>query len=163
MIRSTDFSLPGIVFEENRNRSPSAISRPRYLPRDSCAEAARRSPWLPVTISIRLSRGISTACSGVTVFGKSFRTPVVTAASIIRRIARPRRQTERPAACPASASVFTRATFDAKVVATTMPRAFDTSASRSPESVASDRPGASEKALVESHTSARMPGFAISR
>ena len=33
-----------IVFEENRKVSPSFISRPRYFPRESCAEAARRSP-----------------------------------------------------------------------------------------------------------------------
>ena len=30
--------------DENRNRSPSLICNPRYLPRASCADAARRSP-----------------------------------------------------------------------------------------------------------------------
>ncbi len=101
--------------------SPSFSVRPRYLPRLSCAEAARRSPCDPVTISIRLSRGIDSASSGLTVAGKSARMPVSTPAVIIRRIARPRSTTERPAFLPATARVLTRAMFEAKVVAATMP------------------------------------------
>ena len=42
MIRMTPRSLPGIVLDENRNRSPSASSSPIYLPRANCALAARR-------------------------------------------------------------------------------------------------------------------------
>ncbi len=72
----------------------------------------------------------------------------------MRRMARPRRQIERSAAAAASASVFSRATFEAKVVATTMPRAPAISAFSGSPSVASDRPGWSEKTLVESHISA---------
>ena len=124
------------------------------MPRESAAEAARRSPWLPVTISMRFWRGTSTASSGAMVLGKSVTTFVSTAASIIRRMARPRRQTERPAATPASAIVFTLATFEAKVVATNMPGADAMSFSISGPTVASDLPGNGEKTLVESQTSA---------
>jgi hypothetical protein len=60
---------------------------------------------------------------GDSVRGKSVRTPASTAAVTIRFIARPSRQIDRPCAAPASASVFSRATLEAKVVATTMPRA----------------------------------------
>ncbi len=63
------------------------------------------------------------ASSGLIVLRKVVSTPVSTDASIIRRIARPSRHTDRPARSPASASVFTRATLLAKVVATTMPLA----------------------------------------
>ena len=69
----------------------------------SAAEAARRSPCDPVTISIRFSRGSVTASSGLTVAGKSSRTFSSTEASIIRRIARPSTQIDRPAATAASA------------------------------------------------------------
>jgi hypothetical protein len=105
-IRSTSRSLPGMVLDEKRNRSPAFISIPRYLPRDSCALAARRSPCDPVTISIRLPRGTSAASSGLTVRGKSVRTPDCSAAATMRFIARPIRQTERSAARAASAKVL---------------------------------------------------------
>jgi hypothetical protein len=61
------------------------------------------------------------ASSGVTVDGEVGQHTGLDRRRIIRFIARPSRQTDRPAARPASASVFTRATFEAKVVATTMP------------------------------------------
>jgi hypothetical protein len=63
------------------------------------------------------------------------------AAATIFFIARPSRQTDRPAAMPACASVRTRATFEAKVVATTMPRASATSSVIGSTSADSDRPG----------------------
>ena len=102
------------------------------------------------------------ASSGLTTVGKLSSTPVLIDASIIRRIARPIRQTERPARSPASASVFTRATLEANVVATTMPDASRTSVSISGPTVASDRPACAENTLVESQISALMPGFATS-
>ena len=141
MMRITPRSLPGIVLDENRKVSPSFSSSPRYLPRASCALAARRSPWLPVTSSIRLPRGTSSACSGLITGGKSVSTPVSTAASTIRRIARPSSTTDRPALRAAVASVFSRATLLAKVVATTMPSASLTSILIAGPIEASDRPG----------------------
>ena len=44
IIRPTEISLPGIVFDENKNVSPSCIVMPKYLPRANCAEAALPSP-----------------------------------------------------------------------------------------------------------------------
>ena len=162
MIQITPFSLPGMVLEENRNRSPSLSSMPRYLPRASCAVAARRSPCDPVVISIRFSRGISAASSGCTTLGKSLSTPVSMEASIIRRMARPNSTIERPARSPACASVLTRATLEAKVVAATMPEASEMSlVMLSPRSL-SERPACGENTLVESHTSACTPSLEIS-
>ena len=162
MMRMTPRSLPGMVLEEKRNRSPGFSSSPWYLPKASWAEAARRSPWLPVTSSIRFSRGMSRACSGLTTVGKSASTPVSIAASIMRRMARPRSTIERPALCPASASVFTRATLEAKVVAQTSPSASRTSVSMAGPTVASERPGCIEKMLVESQIRARTPSLQTS-
>ena len=141
MMRMTSFSFPGIVLEEKRKVSPSFSSIPRCFPREREAEAARRSPCDPVTISIRFSRGMFLASSGDTTVGKSDKTPVLIEASIMRRIARPRRQIDRPAACPAWASVLTRATFDAKVVATNMPVDWLTNLVISGPTMTSDRPG----------------------
>ena len=162
MIRITSRSLPGIVLEENRNRSPSFNTMPLYLPRANCALAARLSPWLPVTSSITFSRGRLETSSGPMTLGKPDRTPVSTEASIIRRMARPKRQIDRPARSPASARVFTRATLEAKVVATTILRASDTSFSTAGPTVASDRPACRENTLVESQTSALTPDLATS-
>jgi hypothetical protein len=72
----------------------------------------------------------------------------------MRRIARPSSTIDRPARRPASASVFSRATFEAKVVATTRPLDPATSLSISAPTLASDRPGCAEKTLVESQISA---------
>ena len=155
----TPRSLPGMVLEENRNMSPSFISSPMYLPRASCADAARRSPCEPVTSSIRFSRGMPRASSGLTTGGKSFITPVSSEASTMRFIARPSSTTDRPARSPASASVFTRATLEAKVVATTIPCAVPSSFSISGPTVASDRPACCEKTLVLSQISALTPSL----
>ncbi len=78
-------------------------------------------------------------------------------------IARPSTTTSRPAALPASASVFSRATFEAKVVAATMPSALRTSAVIGAASEASDRPGWLECTLVESQTSALTPASPMAR
>ena len=137
-----------MVLDENRNVSPSFISIPRYLPRDSCALAARRSPWLPVTSSIRLRRGTSSASSGLTVLGNPDRTAASSDADSIRFIDRPRTQIVRSAARAASASVFSRATFDPNVVATTMPEQDLISSVRGSASVASERPSWVENTLV---------------
>ncbi len=88
--------------------------------------------------------------------------PTSVATSTIRRMARPRRQTCRPALRAAKASVCRRAILEAKVVATTMPVAAFMKASISSESPASDRPGACENTLVESQTSAFTPGLPTS-
>ena len=51
-----------MVFDEKRNKSPSFSLCPRYLPLANCAEAARRSPWLPVTpVHIISAYGADTA------------------------------------------------------------------------------------------------------
>ena len=164
MILITPRSLPGITFEENRNVSPSFIDRPRYLPRLSCAVAARRSPCEPVTISIRFWRGTSTASSGWIVPGKPLRTLASSATCTILRMARPKRQTERPAARPASARVFSRATFEAKVVATTIPFCEAMKSRKGATSVDSERPGLWVKTFVESQhrTLTPAPSLAIS-
>jgi len=146
-----------MVLDENRKVSPCFICSPRYLPRASWAEAARRSPWLPVTISIRLPRATSAASSGGITGGKPFSTPTSVATLTMRCIARPRRQIERPAACPASASVFSRATFEAKVVATTIPGCAAINSVSGPASVASERPGWGEKTLVLSQARSCTP------
>ena len=80
----------------------------------------------------------------------------------MRRMARPSSTIDRPARTPASASVLTRATLEANVVATTIPVAFSTSFSISGASSASDRPGCGDKTFVESQISARTPSFEIS-
>ena len=102
------------------------------------------------------------ASSEDTTGGKSFITPVSRAASTIRFIARPSNTTERPARAPASASVLTRATLEAKVVATTIPCAPLTSFSISGPSVASERPGIAENTLVLSQINAFTPSLQTS-
>ncbi len=77
----------------------------------------------------------------------------------MRRMARPRRQTDRPASIPAIARVRTRATFDAKLVATTMPDCSETKRRISGPTVDSDRPSCALNTLVESQTSARTPSL----
>ena len=76
--------------------SPSFISMPEILAPASCADAARRSPWLPVTISIRLSRGTFQRLFRLTVGGKSGQH-----ARLRRRpdhpLHRPAQKTDRPA------------------------------------------------------------------
>jgi len=86
------------------------------------------------------SRGTWLASSGAMVAGKPVRTPVALPASTMRFIARPIRQTERPARTPASASVLTRATLLANVVATTMPRQPSTSSVMGWPTLLSERP-----------------------
>lgn len=78
-------------------------------------------------------------------------------------MARPSTTILRPAARPASASVFSRATFEAKVVATTIPSAPRISASIGSASVASERPGWGENTLVESQVIASTPASPIAR
>ncbi len=91
------------------------------------------------------------------VLGKLVRMPVSTAACTMRRIARPSRQICRPAATPASARVFSRAMFEAKVVATTICRWAMTKSRSGFASTASERPGCGEKTLVESQASTFTP------
>ena len=100
--------------------------------------------------------------SGLIVLGKSVSKPVSIAASVIRRIARPNRQTDRPAAVAASANVFKRAMFEANVVATTIPGASRISPVTSSMIDASERPAVGEKMFVLSQTSALTPSFATS-
>ena len=156
-MRATLTSLPGMVFEENRNVSPSCSSSPMYFPPASWAEAARRSPWLPVASTSNWWRGTPSISSTSSVGGKPPSTSVARAVFSIVFIARPTTTTCRPAARPASASVLSRATLEAKVVATTMPLAPAISSVIGAASVASDRPGWLEKTLVESQISAFTP------
>ncbi len=158
--RPTEVSLPGMVFEENRNISPSRRVMPLYLPLAICADPARRSPCEPVTRIIRFWRSISLASSDGIVGGKSVKTPVAWETAIIFFIDRPITTTVRPASTPAWARVFRRATFDANVVATTRPLAVEISALIGFVRVASDRPGSGENTLVLSQTSARTPSLA---
>ena len=137
--------------------SPGFSSKPMYLPRASCAEAARRSPWLPVASTSRFRRGTLSASSGSSVAGKPSSTSAACAVFSMVFIARPSTTTCRPASRPASASVFSRATFEAKVVATTMPSAAPISAPSGSISDASDRPGCGEKTLVELQISTFTP------
>ena len=86
--------------------------------------------------------------------GKPCNTPDSSPAKTIFFMARPSRQIVRPAALPASAKVFNRATFDAKVVATTMPLEDAISSDNGTPRVDSDRPGSGENTFVLSHISA---------
>ena len=135
---------------------------PLYLPLAIWADPARRSPCEPVTNIIRLPRGTSSLSSSDTVGGKLVKTPVDCATAIMRCIARPSTSTVRPASTPACASVFSRATFDANVVATTSPSADRTKSVIGPIRVDSDRPGKGEKILVLSQIIARTPFLATS-
>ena len=128
-----------------------------YLPCASCALAARRSPWLPVASTSRLPRGTVSMSSTSRTGGNPSSTSAACAVFSIVFIARPSTTTCRPAACPASASVFSRATFEAKVVATTSPSVARISAPTGSVSVASERPGWTLKTLVESQTSTFTP------
>ena len=107
-------------------------------------------------------RGISNASSGLTVGGKSTRTPTFKASSTILFIARPIKQIERPAFRPASAKVLTRATLLAKVVATTICSAEATKLVILSLRLDSERPRALEKILVLSQIKALTPGRATS-
>ena len=157
MIRPTPRSLPGIVRAENRKVSPSLSDSPMNPWLASWAEAARRSPWDPGPTIKRPPRRASAAPPGNSVRGKPVSSPVSCATSTIRRIARPSRQTDRPASVAASAIVLRRATLEANVVATTMPDAPRIRSRSGPRRLDSLRPGWVEKTLVESQVSARTP------
>ena len=86
--------------------------------------AARRSPWLPVASTSRCRRGTRVDVEHVERLRESRRAPRRRARSSAWCSSPGRaRRPARPAARPASASVFSRATFEAKVVATTSPSA----------------------------------------
>ncbi len=97
------------------------------------------------------------ACSSGTVVGKSVSCPVCTAISIIRRMARPATTIERPPARAALASVRSRATFEAKVVAATARGASAITRSRFPTISASEPAAPSRNTFVESQVSASTP------
>ena len=81
----------------------------------------------------------------------------MTESSTIRLIARPSRHTERPAATPAEASVFSLATFEAKVVAAKVPVAAAAKLRISASMLASDLPGKGENTFVESQVRTCTP------
>ena len=111
--------------------------------------AARRSPWLPVASTSTRRRGTVSMSMMSRVSGKLSRTSAARAVLSMVFIARPRTTGVRPAARPASARVFRRATFEAKVVATTRPSASCISWPIGSISVASERPGWRLKTFVE--------------
>ena len=153
----TPLSFPGIVFDENRKRSPSPRVIPWYFPLASWADAARLSPCDPVTISKRFRFGTFLASSGDIKFGKSDNTPDSIETSIILFIALPIKQTDLPASSAASASDLIRATLLAKVVATTISEHFSINLRISGATSDSDRPSFSENTFVLSHMKARTP------
>ena len=85
------------------------------------ASAARGSPWLPVASARTLLRGRRSNASMPRNGGTPSSMPNSRATATTRSIARPRMQTCRPAANPASAAERRRATLEAKVVTTTLP------------------------------------------
>ena len=89
--------------------------------------------------------------------GNSDSMPVSRAASIILFIALPIKQTDLPAASPASAIDLILAILLAKVVVTTMLEHASISLRISGPTSDSERPTLSEKTLVLSHISARTP------
>ena len=101
--------------------------------------------------------GIDLASSGDITVGNSDSTPVSRATSIILFIALPIKQTDLPAASPASAIDLILAMLLAKVVVTTMLEHASISLRISGPTSDSERPTLSEKTLVLSHISARTP------
>ena len=143
MIRSTSRSLPGMVLDENRKVSPSFISQPQIL----AARQLRRG-GAPFALAAGDEQHQVAARHLQRLFGRDGRaeSPVSTPASSRRRqhpLHRPAQQADRAVRrrAPASASVFSRATFEAKVVATTMPAGACDQLGQRLGQRASDRPG----------------------
>ena len=107
--------------EEKTKVSPFCISKPIYLPRDNCAEAALVSPCDPVAITNRFSLGIKWAFLGSIKFGKSVSMPVSIALLSILFIARPKTAIDLPDFSPASAIIFNLPIFEANEVKTILP------------------------------------------
>ena len=121
------------------------------------ASAARGSPWLPVASAKIRSRGRRSNASMPRNGGRPSSIPHSRATATTRSIARPRMQTCRPAARPASAAERSRATLEAKVVTTTLPFALAMSQASVLATSRSDGLSPSRRTLVESQTSASTP------
>ena len=121
------------------------------------ASAARASPWLPVASAKILSRGRRSNASIPENGGTPSSIPHSRATATTRSMARPKMQTCRPAAKPASAAERRRATLEANVVTTTLPFALAMSQASVLATSRSDGLSPSRRTLVESQTRASTP------